>query len=140
MERACNESEIVEIGGSDQVSYRDLMIEYARQRGLKRLMIPVPVLTPWLSSHWLGLVTPMYAAVGRKLIVSIQNPTVVENPSGSEKYNIRPSSAAEAIRAARMNPVAQAGKPKRLSPLRLIRTNTATHSPAETKRIKACTR
>ena len=43
-------SRIVEIGGPDQVSYPELMKEYARQRGLKRLMIPVPVLSPWLSS------------------------------------------------------------------------------------------
>ena len=46
------------------------MREYARQRGLRRLMIPVPVLTPRLSSLWLGLVTPVYARVGRKLIDS----------------------------------------------------------------------
>lgn len=43
------------------------MREYARQRGLRRLMIPVPLLTPHLSSLWLGLVTPLYARVGRKL-------------------------------------------------------------------------
>ena len=47
------------------MSYRDIMREYARQRGLRRLMIPVPVLTPRLSSLWLGLVTPLYARVGR---------------------------------------------------------------------------
>src|SRR4029450_9003354 len=58
---------IFEIGGADQMPYRDIMREYARQRGLRRLMIPVPVLTPWLSSLWLGLVTPLYARVGRKL-------------------------------------------------------------------------
>src|SRR5512145_514986 len=42
--------------------------DYARQRGLRRLMIPVPLLTPRLSSLWLGLVTPLYARVGRKLV------------------------------------------------------------------------
>ena len=51
---------IVEIGGPDRISYRGLMEEYARQRGLRRLMIPVPFLTPNLSSLWLGLVTPVY--------------------------------------------------------------------------------
>jgi hypothetical protein len=90
-------SEIFEIGGTDRVSYRELMEEYARQRGLKRLMIPVPLLTPWLSSHWLGLITPLYAAVGRKLIESIRNPTVVENGSALERFDIVPSSMAEAI-------------------------------------------
>ena len=65
--------------GADRVSYGDLMREYARQRGLRRLMIPVPVLTPRLSSLWLGLVTPLYARVGRKLIDSIRHPTVVRD-------------------------------------------------------------
>lgn len=47
-------SVIVEIGGPHQVSYGELMQEYARQRGLRRLMIPVPLLTPRLSSLCLG--------------------------------------------------------------------------------------
>jgi uncharacterized protein YbjT (DUF2867 family) len=54
---------IFEIGGADRMSYRDIMREYARQRGLRRLMVPAPVLTPRLSSLWLGLVTPLYARV-----------------------------------------------------------------------------
>jgi uncharacterized protein YbjT (DUF2867 family) len=58
---------VFEIGGPQQVTYRELMREYARQRGLKRLMVSVPFLTPRLSSLWLGLVTPLYARVGRKL-------------------------------------------------------------------------
>jgi len=61
---------VIPIGGADRVSYGQIMQEYARQRGLKRTMIPVPVLTPCLSSLWLGLVTPLYARVGRKLVDS----------------------------------------------------------------------
>ena len=57
------------------MSYGGLMREYARQRGLRRLVISVPVLTPRLSSLWLGLVTPLYVQVGRKLIDSIRHPT-----------------------------------------------------------------
>src|SRR6185436_13229285 len=68
-----------EIGGADRVSYGAIMREYAHQRGLRRLMIPVPVLTPHLSSLWLGLVTPVYARVGRKLIESIKHPSVVRD-------------------------------------------------------------
>ena len=60
------QSAVFEIGGPDQVSYGEIMREYARQCGLRRWMIPVPVLTPHLSSLWLGLVTPIYARVGRK--------------------------------------------------------------------------
>ena len=59
---------ILEIGGADRASYGDIMAEYARQRGLHRVMIAVPVLTPRLSSLWLALVTPLYARVGRKLV------------------------------------------------------------------------
>ena len=60
-------------------SYLDLMREYARQQGLRRWIVPVPVLTPWLSSLWLGLVTPLYARVGRALIEGVRNPTVVRD-------------------------------------------------------------
>lgn len=89
---------IIEIGGPDQVSYGDLMLEYARQRGLRRLTIPVPVLTPWLSSLWLGLVTPVYARVGRKLIESIRHPTVVRDDSARRFFpGIHPLGVRDAI-------------------------------------------
>jgi hypothetical protein len=87
----------VEIGGPDVVSYADLMREYARQRGLRRFMIPVPVLTPRLSSLWLGLVTPVYARVGRALVDSIRHPTVVRDASGMSLFAIRPAGVAEAV-------------------------------------------
>jgi uncharacterized protein YbjT (DUF2867 family) len=77
---------IFEIGGSDRISYGQIMNEYARQRGLRRLMIPVPVLTPRFSSLWLGLVTPLYARVGRKLIDSIRHPTVVRDDTASRVF------------------------------------------------------
>ncbi len=79
-----------EVGGPDVVSYADLMREYARQRGLRRWMIPVPVLTPRLSSLWLGLVTPLYARVGRKLIDSIRHPTVVRDDAARRAFALEP--------------------------------------------------
>jgi uncharacterized protein YbjT (DUF2867 family) len=88
---------IFEIGGADQVSYGDIMREYARQRGLRRVMIPVPVLTPRLSSLWLGLVTPLYARVGRKLIDSMRHPTVVHDESALRLCSIQPKGIREAI-------------------------------------------
>jgi uncharacterized protein YbjT (DUF2867 family)/uncharacterized protein YndB with AHSA1/START domain len=97
------ESVVVEIGGSEQLSYAALMREYMRQRNLKRLMIPVPVLTPRLSSLWLGLVTPVYARVGRKLIQSIEHPSVVTSPLSRHVFDVRPRGAADAIRAALEN-------------------------------------
>jgi len=96
-------SRIFEIGGPDRVSYGDIMREYARQRGLRRVMIPVPVLTPHLSSLWLGLVTPVYARVGRKLIEGLRNPTVVEDRSASEVFLIRPRGLREALARALSN-------------------------------------
>ncbi|MCG3149775.1 MAG: hypothetical protein PCFJNLEI_03240 [Verrucomicrobiae bacterium] len=89
--------QIYEIGGPDVVAYADLMREYARQRGLRRWMIPVPVLTPRLSSLWLGLVTPVYARVGRKLIDSIRHPTVVRDRAALEKFAVRPVGVRAAI-------------------------------------------
>jgi uncharacterized protein YbjT (DUF2867 family) len=101
---AASGSEVVEIGGPDQVSYLDLMREHARQRGLRRLIIQVPVLTPWLSSLWLGLVTPVYARVGRKLIDSLRNETVVTSARARELYPaIRPRGVGEALERARAN-------------------------------------
>jgi uncharacterized protein YbjT (DUF2867 family) len=97
-------SEVVEIGGPDQVSYLDLMREHARQRGLRRLIIRVPVLTPWLSSLWLGLVTPLYARIGRKLIDSLRNETIVTSPRARELFPaIRPRGMREALERARAN-------------------------------------
>lgn len=96
-------SQIYEIGGPDQVSYGQIMQEYARQRGLTRWMIPVPLLTPYLSSLWLGLVTPIYARVGRKLVESLRNPTLVSNNLAGTSFAIRPRSAREAIARALLN-------------------------------------
>ena len=94
---------VFEIGGKDQVSYREIMQEYARQRGLKRYMVPVPVLTPYLSSLWLGLTTPLYARVGRKLINSIRNPTVVRDDAAARTFAIQPVGLESAIRRAMRN-------------------------------------
>ncbi len=95
-----DESKTFEIGGSDRVSYGGMMREYAKQRGLRRFVISVPFLTPRLSSLWLGLVTPLYVRVGRKLIDSIRNPTVVEDSAALSAFSIRPCGYREAIAVA----------------------------------------
>ena len=96
-------SRVVEIGGADQVSYLDLMKEYAHQRGLKRWMIPVPVLSPRLSSLWLGLVTPVYARVGRELVDSLRNETIVRDRSADALFSVRPLGYREALKRALAN-------------------------------------
>lgn len=90
-------SKVFEIGGADVATYGELMREYARQRGLRRLLVRVPVLTPRLSSLWLGLVTPVYARVGRKLIESLPNETIVRDRSADERFGVRPRGYREAI-------------------------------------------
>ena len=98
------ESSVVEIGGRDRVSYLDVMREYAKQRGLRRTFVRVPLLTPWLSGRWLGLVTPVYARVGQKLIDGVRNETVVTSPRAAELFpHIEPRGMSEAIAQARSN-------------------------------------
>ena len=89
--------ELYEIGGADRVTYLQLMQEYASQRGLQRTMVPVPVLTPRLSSLWLWLVTPVYAGVGRKLVDSLRNETVVDDPRALEVFPVVPRGVRDAI-------------------------------------------
>jgi uncharacterized protein YbjT (DUF2867 family) len=96
-------SRVYEIGGPDRVTYGQVMREYARQRGLRRWMIPVPLLTPYLSSLWLGLVTPLYARIGRKLVESLRNPTLVSNNLAESVFSVRPRPVGEAIARALMN-------------------------------------
>jgi uncharacterized protein YbjT (DUF2867 family) len=96
-------SGIVEIGGADQVSYAEIMLEYARLRGLRRLLIPAPLLTPRLSSLWLGLTTPVYARVGRKLIESLRNATVVRDPAALRLFSVRPMGLRAALERAMAN-------------------------------------
>lgn len=90
-------SRLFEIGGADVVSYREIMREYARQRGLRRGLIPVPLLTPRLSSLWLGLTTPVYARVGRELVDGLRTATVVNDTSAKTVFPIRPVGLRDAI-------------------------------------------
>jgi hypothetical protein len=88
---------IYEIGGPDVVSYGDLMLEYARQRGLRRWLVPVPVLTPTLSSLWLGLVTPLHARVGRQLIDGVRTPTVLRSDAARRSFPVVPATCRDAV-------------------------------------------
>lgn len=94
---------IYEIGGADRTSYGEMMREYARLRGLRRIMLPVPVLTPRLSGLWLGLVTPVYARVGRALVESICHETVVRDDAARRDFAIEPVGVRQALRDALAN-------------------------------------
>ena len=92
-----NYTQVVQIGGPDIISYKKLMQIYSKIIGVKRLMISVPVLTPRLSSLWLGLVTPVYARVGRKLIDSLTTDSIVSNHLPSMQYPIKPINVEKSI-------------------------------------------
>jgi len=94
---------VFEIGGADAVTYGEIMREYARQRGLRRWLIPVPVLTPRLSSLWLRLVTPLHATVGRALIEGVRNETIVVDDRARRVLGVRPLGVTAAIERALRN-------------------------------------
>ncbi|HVH27211.1 MAG TPA: DUF2867 domain-containing protein [Vicinamibacterales bacterium] len=89
-------SGVFEIGGPEVVSYGEMMQQYARLRGLRRLLLPVPVLTPRLSGLWLALVTPTQARVGRALVEGLKNATIVRSTAARHTFRIEPM----ALRAA----------------------------------------
>ncbi len=91
---------IVGIGGPDVLSYGDMMRTYARVRGLRRLMIPVPVLTPRLSSYWVNLVSPVPASIARPLIEGLRNEVVVRDPAPAATFGLTPATYELALRQA----------------------------------------
>ena len=91
---------LFEIGGFDKVSYLDIMRIYAKSINKRVMMIPVPVLTPYLSSLWLGLITPLYARIGRKLVESIVHSTVVQDNTAFRNFKVKPIGVEEAIQRA----------------------------------------
>lgn len=93
-----SQSEIVEIGGRDIVPYSNILQEYARQHGYKRFIFVLPVLTPWLSSLWLALVTPVHSRVGRKLIEGIYTETIVTSTKAEKLFSVKPIGLSEGIK------------------------------------------
>jgi len=92
---------VFEIGGPDIVSYAEMMSIYADEAGLKRRrLIPVPFLTPRLSSHWVGLVTPVPASLARPLVDSLVNEVIVRDQRTLETLGAPRRSLREAIRLA----------------------------------------
>lgn len=92
---------VIEIGGADVVSYGDMIRGYARARGLRRLLVPVPVLTPRLSSFWVHWTTPVPASISRPLIEGLRNETVVRSDLALRLFpGIRPMGFDAAVRRA----------------------------------------
>ncbi len=93
--------ETIEIGGPQVTTYAGMMDAMARAIGRKpRPRISVPVLSPGLSSHWIGLVTPVDTGVARPLVDGLTTDTVVRDPSGMQRFDIDPMPLDPAMRAA----------------------------------------
>ncbi len=91
-------NQVVEIGGSDVLTYADMMLDYAKVRGLKRWLIRVPVLTPRLSSYWVHWMTPIPAEIARPLIDGLKNEVIIRDNSAATLFpNIRPMNYEEAV-------------------------------------------
>jgi uncharacterized protein YbjT (DUF2867 family) len=91
----------VQIGGPDVLSYADMLDRMAMALGKRPpYKLPVPLITPWLSALWLGLVTPVDTKVARPLVEGLRTATVVTDPSGAEPFGIEPESFDEALRRA----------------------------------------
>ena len=92
------ESRIFEIGGPDVVTFKGLIRTYARLHRQTRVLIDVPLLTPYFSGLWLAVVTPSRSKVGRHLIQGLINPTVVRKPDAQSAFAVRPIGVEEALR------------------------------------------
>jgi uncharacterized protein YbjT (DUF2867 family) len=91
----------VQIGGPDILTYEKMLDHMAGAMGMApRRKVPVPLITPWISSLWLGLVTPVDTNVARPLVEGLTTRTVVSDPSGAEPFGIEPESFDEALRRA----------------------------------------
>ncbi len=94
--------EIIEIGGADVLTYGEMFQTYASARGLDRIVINVPFLTPRLSSHWIGLVTPVSNRIARPLIEGLDNEVTVDAPERARQMfpEVDPMGFEEAVRRA----------------------------------------
>jgi uncharacterized protein YbjT (DUF2867 family) len=91
----------IQIGGPDVLAYGEMLDRMADVLGLRRRpRIPVPLLTPWLSSLWIGLVTPVDAGVARPLVEGLAVPTVVTDAEPARAFDVQPTGFDEALRRA----------------------------------------
>ncbi|MDZ7807492.1 MAG: SDR family oxidoreductase [Gracilimonas sp.] len=101
IEKPETKDQIIEIGGSSIITYADMMKMYAEIKGLKRLLIPVPFLSPALSSHWVHWMTPIPASLARPLIEGLKNDVLVQNDKARRLFpEVEPISYKKAVELA----------------------------------------
>lgn len=101
LEAPASSGQVIEIGGNGILTYGDMMLQYAEVRGLRRTLLPVPVLTPRLSSHWVHWMSPVPASVVRPLIEGLRNEVIVRSEKARELFpDIEPSTYRTAVKHA----------------------------------------
>jgi uncharacterized protein YbjT (DUF2867 family) len=87
LEVPLEESTVIEIGGPEILTYGDMIMGYAEVRGLRRWIVPVPVLTPRLSSYWVHWITPIPSQIARPLIEGLKNEAIVRDTSAPQIFS-----------------------------------------------------
>ncbi|MBN2414174.1 DUF2867 domain-containing protein [candidate division KSB1 bacterium] len=99
---------VVEVGSSS-LSFRDMMLEYGRIRGLKRIIFPLPVLAPRLAGLWIGLITPVPNKLALPLVRGITHPVLADTAKASKFFpEIHPVSYQNAVELALQETLANA--------------------------------
>ncbi len=120
---------VLEVGGADVVTYAEMMETYAAAAKLrKRILLPVPLLTPRLSSHWIGLVTPVPVPLARELVQSLVNEVIVKGRSACDEFGITPLSLRESINRA-LDVTRGGGAPTTFSDADLVHFQTTELDP-----------
>lgn len=101
LQNQASTDQTIEIGGANILTYADMMMTYARIRGLQRLIIRVPVLTPRLSSYWVHWITPVPAGIATPLVEGLRNELIVRDHSASTLFpTVKPLDFESALRLA----------------------------------------
>ena len=95
---------VIEIGGRDVLTYGDMIRRYAALRGLRRLLVPVPFLTPRLSSRWVGFISPLDVQVARPLIDGLESELVADAETALSLFDIAPMGYDRAVELALQRP------------------------------------
>lgn len=91
---------IYEIGGQDILTYREMMLRYARIRGLHRLILSLPVPLPQLSSLWVDLLTPIPSSIAHPLVESLRTEVIVRDDRARRTFQVQPAGYDEDVQRA----------------------------------------
>ena len=97
-------SQVLEIGGADQLTYADMLRKYAAERQFRRVLVPAPVYTPRLSAYWVHLVSPIHWRLVLPLIQGLRNESLVNTPTAQEQFPaVKPIGFQKAVQEALKN-------------------------------------